>query len=229
MSGPRDVVSRREALAQLAALVAYSPLPPRAGPSAVADPLDGTSPTTTQVAAAGAGPRSRSPRARSTGAAPRDRAGARSTSLSATRSPKLAPPMHACARAGCAGRSMAFRCSRSRSTTWTAFRRRLQRRVGAAVSRAGSARRARGRAAARGRRRRSRKDRRRRLRLPRQRHEQPHRAGAQSVRPRPDAHAGRLERRARPSPSRAGWRSPRSAPTTAAPTASRRSSPASWA
>ena len=106
---------------------------------------------------------------------------------------------------------------------------RVERRVGAALPGTGAARCARDRAAARRRRDRARQDGGRRLRLPRRGHEQPHRAGAQSLRS-PPARA----RLAAPAPdrrsrSRAAWRSPRSGQTTAGPTAFRPSAPASSA
>ena len=72
---------------------------------------------------------------------------------------------------------------------------RLERRVGASLSR-GRAGATRSRcAASRGGRDRPRQDRRRRFRLSWQRHEQPHRTGAQSARPYRHAHARRIERR----------------------------------
>ena len=218
--------TRREALAQLAALAA---LPLVRWAPVAADPLDGT------IADYQAGRRRGDWTAAEVTARALDRCqrgrtrdGARSTRSPTRRSTTPAPPTHGCAPDARVARSTASPSSPRRSTTSRAADHRVERGVGAALPRSGAARCARGRAPARGRRDRPR------ARPPpttsriaaTARAATPDRC---SIRTTARAHARPAGRApARRSPSPAAWRSPRSAPTTAARIAFRRSSPASW-
>ena len=217
--------TRREVLAQLAALVAL-PLPAWTSPHVAADPLAGTirdyqagrargewsAADVTALALercrtlGGSGTRStRSPTRRSAEARAADER---------ARAGRLRGPLDGVPVFAKSIYDMQGLPTTASSAEWARL---FPEAVGARCTR--------GRANARGGRDRARQDGGRRLRLSRQWHQQLHGAGPQPVRSHRDSYARGFERRHRRWPWRAGWRSRRSAPTTVAPIASRRSSP----